>query len=296
MSAVAPSLFQSMSLDLLRPPSSDNPRVGLAASLVAHVLLVTALALGVHWRSEEPNAGVEAELWAATPQMAAPPQQAETALPQPAPPRAQATPTAPPPAAEARDAQIAIEKAKERKAELKRQAQAEEDRQAKLKAEQDDKKAKRKLETAEQAKRDKAEADRKQAAQEAKEEKAAEAQRDKLRQQQMQRLNAQLSGSGGPGGTAAQDAGPSASYAGRIKARIKPNIVLTDEVQGNPTTEVEVTVAADGGIIGRRIVKASGVKAWDDTVLRAIDRTAVLPRDTDGRVQPRMVIAFKPQE
>ena len=274
-----------MSLDLLRPPSSDNPRVGLAASLVAHVLLVTALALGVHWRSEETNAGVEAELWAATPQLAAPPLPAEAAPPQPAPPRVQAPPPAPPPAAEQRDAQIAIEKAKERKAELKRQAQAEEER-----------KAQRKQELAEQAKRDKAETERKQAAQDAKEEKAAEAQREKLRQQQMQRLNAQLSGNGGPGGTAAQDAGPSAGYAGRIKARIKPNIVLTDEVPGNPTTEVEVTVAADGSIIGRRIVKASGVKAWDETVLRAIDRTAVLPRDTDGRVQPRMVIAFRPQE
>ncbi|MBK7614176.1 MAG: TonB family protein [Burkholderiales bacterium] len=272
-------------MDLLRPPSSDNPRVGLAASLVAHALLVTALALGVQWRSEETNAGVEAELWAATPQLAAPPQPAEPAPPPPAPPLAQATPPAPPPATEQRDAQIAIEKAKERKAELKRQALAEEERQAKRKQEQ-----------AEQAKRDRAEAERKQAAQEAKEEKAAEVQRDKLRQQQMQRLNAQLSGNGGPGGTAAQDAGPSAGYAGRIKARIKPNIVLTDEVPGNPTTEVEVTVAADGSIIGRKVVKSSGVKAWDETVLRAIDRTAVLPRDTDGRVQPRMVIAFRPQE
>ena len=72
--------------------------------------------------------------------------------------------------------------------------------------------------------------------------------------------------------------------------------MLTDEVPGNPTTEVEVTVPADGSIIGRKVVKSSGVKAWDETVLRAIDRTAVLPRDTDGRVQPRMVIAFRPQE
>jgi colicin import membrane protein len=287
MSAAAPSIFRPMSLDLLRPPSSDNPRVGLAASLVAHVLLVTALALGVQWRTEEANAGVEAELWAATPQLAAPPLPAETPPPQPAPPRVQAPPPAPPPAAEQRDAQIAIEKAKERKAELKRQAQAEDERQAKRKQEQ-----------AEQAKRDKAEADRKQAAQVAKEEKAAEAQRDKLRQQQMQRLNAQLSGNGGPSGTAAQDAGPSASYAGRIKARILPNILSmsTEDVPGNPTAEVEVTVAADGKIIGRRIVKSSGVTAWDDIVVRAIDKTAVLPRDVDGRVQPRIVLAFRPKE
>ena len=52
--------------------------------------------------------------------------------------------------------------------------------------------------------------------------------------------------------------------------------------------------AADGSIIGRRIVKPSGVKAWDDTVLRAIDKTAVLPRDTDGRVPSSLIIGLRP--
>jgi len=41
---------------------------------------------------------------------------------------------------------------------------------------------------------------------------------------------------------------------------------------------------------------SSGVKAWDDTVLRAIDRTGMLPRDTDGRIPSTMVISFRPQE
>lgn len=289
MSVSAASLFHPSPLSQLRPPSSDNPRVGLAASLLAHALLVTALALGVQWRSVEPDVGVQAELWAATPQLAAPPQ--PVAEPTPPPPAPRVQPEPPPPAAAQRDADIAIEKAKERK--------AKEEAQRKQELAEQEAKAKRKQEAAEQAKRDKAEADRKKAEQLAKAEKAAEAQREKLRQQQMQRLNAQLGGTGGPGspgGTAAHDAGPSASYAGRIKARILPNIALIEDIPGNPTAEVEVTVAPDGSIIGRRITKPSGVKAWDETVLRAIDKTAILPRDTDGRVQPRMVLAFRPRD
>jgi colicin import membrane protein len=57
--------------DALRPPSADNPRLGVAMSLLAHGALLAALTLGVRWHTEEP-AAVEAELWAATPQIAAP--------------------------------------------------------------------------------------------------------------------------------------------------------------------------------------------------------------------------------
>ncbi len=52
----------------------------------------------------------------------------------------------------------------------------------------------------------------------------------------------------------------------------------------------------DGTIAARRILRASGAPAWDDAVLRAIDRTAVLPRDVDGRVPPTIVIVFRPRD
>lgn len=83
---------------------------------------------------------------------------------------------------------------------------------------------------------------------------------------------------------------------GRIKARILPNIVFTDSVDGNPKATVEVRAAPDGTIIGRRLVKSSGVKAYDDAVLRAIDKTEVLPRDTDGRVPSSFEIDFRLRE
>ena len=83
--------------------------------------------------------------------------------------------------------------------------------------------------------------------------------------------------------------GPSAGYAGRIKARIKPNIVLTATLAGNPAATVEVRVAPDGTIVGSKLVKSSGSATWDETVLRAIDKTEVLPKDVDGRVPPTII-------
>ena len=102
--------------------------------------------------------------------------------------------------------------------------------------------------------------------------------------------------SGGSGNTQ-QAAGPSASYAGRVRAKLKPNIVLLEEtraqISGNPVAEVEVKASADGGITERKLIKSSGVKAWDDAVLRAIDAMEALPRDIDGRVPPWLVIVFR---
>ena len=97
-------------------------------------------------------------------------------------------------------------------------------------------------------------------------------------------------------GSAARTSGPSAGYAGRIKARIKPNIVLTGNVAGNPLATVEVRLAPDGTIVSRRLTRSSGSPVWDETVLRAIDKTEVLPRDLDGRVPSSMSIDFRPQE
>ena len=105
--------------------------------------------------------------------------------------------------------------------------------------------------------------------------------------------------SGGSGNTQ-QAAGPSASYAGRVRAKLKPNIVLLEEtraqISGNPEAEVEVKASADGSITDRKLIKSSGVKAWDDAVLRAIDKTETLPRDVDGRVPSPLVLSFRPKD
>jgi colicin import membrane protein len=117
-----------------------------------------------------------------------------------------------------------------------------------------------------------------------------------LRQENLKRMQGMAGASGGENatGTALKSSGPSASYAGRLVGRIKPNITYPGDVVGNPRAEVEVKVGPDGTIQSRRIVQTSGNKAWDDAVLRAIDKTEVFPKDSDGRVPPVIVLGFRP--
>lgn len=312
-----PALRHSpLPLDALHPPKADGVSTGLALSVLVHVGLITALTLGVQWRSQS-DVGVEAELWASVPQLAAPPAEAppppletpKVSPPPPQPSKVSPPPPPPPPAAQ-RDAEIALEQAKKAKLEKQRQAEADKRADAKKQAEQDkldkakEEKARKDKADKEQAAKDKADQDRKEklAAKEKAKAEAAEAaeeaSREKARQANLQRMREQLSGNGGPQstGTAAKSAGPSAGYGGRIKARIKPNIRLLDPITGNPEATVEVKVSPDGTIIGRRLIKPSGVKPWDEAVLRAIDLTERLPRDTDGSIPPVFEIKFNPQD
>ena len=131
---------------------------------------------------------------------------------------------------------------------------------------------------------------------EEKAEKAEAERQEKLRQENLKRMLGQAGATGAPQstGSAQRDAGPSANYAGRIIARVRPNILLTEPVPAAISAEVEVRAAPDGTIVGRRLVKPSGNAIWDDAVLRAIDRTEALPRDVDGRVPSPMTLIFKP--
>jgi TonB family protein len=83
-----------------------------------------------------------------------------------------------------------------------------------------------------------------------------------------------------------QMAEPSASYAGRIKARIMPNI--TGQSAG--PVAVEIRSRPDGTIISSKLLKSSGNAEWDLSVLKGIDKTEVLPRDTDGRVPSTITV------
>jgi len=261
----------------LVPRSSDGLRSGLLLAALVHVALVVALAFGVSWRAHEPE-GVEAELWAAVPQIAAQrdvapepkPEPVVKPVPKPVEPKAEPKPE--PKAAP--DPQIAIEKAKQEK--LKKQKE-EDKREQEEKQKLDKKKAQE-----EKAKLEKAEADK---------QKKLDAQRDK----NLARIKEMMGEpNGAPSGKAATTAGPSASWGGRVVARVRPNFVYTEAISGDPAIEVELKLGPDGTIIGRKLVKGSGDSRLDDAILRAIDKTETLPRDTDGTVPPSGVIVFRP--
>jgi colicin import membrane protein len=281
---------------------------------LVHALLFLALGLATAWKTQPQTVQAEAELWSATPEAAAPklqepPPQPE---PEPAPQPKPAKPTPPPPPApdlaqERLDAQIALEKKKQqdkkKEAEKAEKLKAEKEKAAKEKAKAEKEKTetqRKALEKEKLAKEKKAqeekERDKKKAAEKANAEKADAARADALRQENLKRMQGMAGASGGENatGTALKSSGPSASYAGRLVGRIKPNITYPGDVVGNPRAEVEVRVSPDGAIQSRRIVQTSGNKAWDDAVLRAIDKTEIFPKDSDGRVPSVIVLGFRP--
>lgn len=303
---------------LPRPPGGLGP--GALLALAVHGLLLVALAWSVNWHARTPEV-YSAELWSSLPQVAAPraaeaPPPPAPAQPTPPPPpnpepppaRAVAPPAAPaPPAEPAPDPQIAIEKAAKAVearreaaalAEAEKQAQkarAEADRQARQ-AKAD---ALRERQRQDQAKREAAQRERE--AQALKAEAAEDARLAKLREDNLRRMREQMGAPDAAGlptatGQAARDAAPSASYAGKVAQRIRDNIILTAEVPGNPLAVVELKTGPGGTVVGHRLLKSSGNKEWDEAVLRSVERTDSLPRDTDGRVPPTLELSLRPKE
>jgi len=306
------------------PPPVGGFGRSFAFALFMHLLLLAALTWGIQWKTEPNTLATSAELWSAVPMEAAPaanepeptppepvkpPEPVQKVEPKPEP---KPTPPAPPKvdAAAERDAEIALKKEKEKKkleekkaAELEKKKKLEKEKLEKEKLEKEKAKEKEKEKAKELEKKKKEEALKKEeAAAKAKEDAKKAAAEEKraaaLRSENLKRMQGMAGASGDENakGTALKSSGPSANYAGRIRARIKPNITFTEDVSGNPKAEVEVRTSPDGTILSRKLVSSSGNKSWDDAVLKAIDKTATLPRDEDGRVPPVLEISFRPKD
>jgi colicin import membrane protein len=295
--------FQSTSPAGLMPPDDSRWGGPMVLALVAHALLAAALTWGIGWnRTAQTPVVAQAELWSRLPQSAAPKLVEPTPEPEPIEPTPQPVepkPAPPPQAADAqRDADIALQQQKKRE-----DARREEDKRQQLEALKKkqalEREAKEKAQEKERQKalEQQAKAAKDKAAQAAAE-KANAAQLAKERAENLKRIAgmAGATGNAGSTGTALKSSGPSATYAGRIVGAVRPNIVFTDTPVGNPTADVEVRTLPDGTIASRRLVKSSGNPAWDDAVLKALDRTARLPRDEDGRVPSTLVIGFRPRD
>ena len=287
-------------LDFAPPRDAGSPRA-FALALLAHALLIAALTWGVNWKSTDRSVAFEAELWSSIPQAAAPKlvDAPPPAPPVPTPPAPEMK-AAPPPAP---DVDIALEQTKKRK--LRQQQKDLEDQkaldrqkaEALAKTEKDLKtrqeQAKR-LAAQQEAKKLDAQKEAKQEAQQQQSQAAAKKQRD----ENLKRMFGQAGATGDATstGTAQKASGPSGSYGGKVRAKVKPNVVFTDDIAGNPTAEVEVRTTSDGTIISQKLLKSSGNKAWDDAVLKAIVRTETMPRDVDGRIPTPMILEFRPKD
>ena len=307
------------------PPPVGGFGRSLSFALFMHLLLLIAIALGVQWKTEPNNLSASAELWSAVPLEAAPaanepeptPPEPVKAVEQKPEPEVKPEPPPPPPAvpkvnaaAEREAADIALKKEIKKKkleekkeAELEKKKKLEKDKIEKEKLEKENAKEKEKEKAKELEKKKKEETLKKaesaaKAKEDAKKAAVEEKRAEALRNENLKRMQGMAGASGDEKakGTALKSSGPSASYAGRIRARIKPNITFTEDVAGNPKAEVEVRTSPDGTILSRKLLSSSGNKAWDEAVLKAIDKTATLPRDEDGRVPPVLEISFRPKD
>lgn len=312
------------------PPQRGTPRA-VALALVAHAALIAALTWGVHWKREAENDAVEAELWSTTVQQAAPrlsqpptptPAPAPTPAPPPPPPPPAPQVRAPEPPPAPRQPDIALEREKKLKEQKERERELEQAKQQQQKLDAARKAAQEKKELEAKRRAEEEAEDRREAKEkaqlEARKKKEAEA---KLQQQQaeaakkketeakqaaadraatlkrMQGL-AGATGADDAKGTALRSSGPSGGYGGKVAAAVRPNVVFPDAdlVSGNPGAEFDLKMAPDGTIVGTpKLVKSSGLPAWDEAALRALQKTEKLPRDVDGTVPGSLIVTLRPK-
>ncbi len=296
----------------IAPPRDPGAIRSFGLALLVHAALIAALTWGVNWKRSDRSVTFEAELWSSMPQEAAPRLVAPAPLPLPSPSPATAPPPPAPPsrvepvpkiiAPSEPKVDIALEQEKNRKLLAQKKARDEEKAEAAAEAKAEalaEKERKLKQELA----KTKALEDTKklEAKKQAAKELASAAASEEQRKANIARSMGLAGATGGEAakGTAQKSSGPSgpsASYGGKVRAKVKPNIVFTEDITGNPSAEVEVRTALDGTIMSQRLVKSSGNKAWDDAVVKAIIRTEVMPRDVDGRVPTPMILEFRPKD
>ena len=272
----------------IAPPRDAGAIRSFSLALLIHAALIAALTWGVNWKRSDSAATFGAELWTNAPQDAAPLQTPPAeAVPLPAPVVRQ--PVLQTPVEQTPNVDIALEQEKKRK-QLKDQKLAQE------KTERD--KAKALQAQADKALQLKAEQIKADALKAKQSQQAAVTQRD----DNMKRLNDLMANAGGsPQGSSTSRAtaggkGSSRTYSAIANAAIKPNVVFTEDFEGNPLTKVEVRLQSDGTIISSRVVQPSGNKNWDNAVLNAVIRTRVMPKDVDGTLPDTiLILEFKPR-
>ena len=233
------------------------PSVVLAVAV--HVLLAVFLFFGVRWQNKEPEA-VMVELWSSPP---APVVEKIVAEPAPPPIPEPKPEVKPAPIVEAPKPDIALEKKKEAKKEApKKEVPKKEKEPPKLELDRSkDIRAQLERESAELSK-----------------------------QLEKDRILDQMKREG-----AASAAKADAAYVARLNATIKGNVVIPPGIPGNPEAIFDVVQLPTGEVMSVKLRKASGHKAFDEAVERAILKSSPLPKpERPEQFQRSLEIKFKP--
>jgi colicin import membrane protein len=275
-----------------------DPGANASAALAVgvHVLLALVLFFGIRWRTKHPEP-VMAELWSQLPAVEAPrpeppppPVVAPKPEPKPEPP--------PPPKAEPKPEpkpDIALEQERKRKEEAEKKRREDEA----LKKKRDEEAAKKKREDELKAKAEQERKDKALAEQRRRDEQAAD------RKRMQAELARELAGAA-PKSAAPTTAGASAvagdptaraQWGDRIRAKIRPNVVLPADLQGNPEAIFDVQLLPTGDVLAVKLKKSSGSRAYDDAVERAILKSSPLPLPEKREAfEARLELKFRPRE
>ena len=242
------------------PPGRDWRAIALA--VLMHVLLGTLLFFGVRWQSSTP-AVIEAELWSALPQTAAP-------APAPIPPPPKVEAPRPPPKVVEEPPPIKPDIA------IKEPVKTEPPR--KREPPKDVVKTPPKMEPVPP--------------------KAIPKPPVEAPPRPPSDLANLLASAGTPStGKDAQTSGPKGDpgYEGAIKTKIRSNLrfPVPADLQGNPVATFEITQLPSGEIDNKKMTKSSGLPAYDAAIERAIEASSPLPKRKDGSVERRLTLEFK---
>jgi len=241
-------------------PASNSPgkRISIALAVAVHLALAAFLFYGVSWQSSAPEA-VEVELVRAVP---APPPVAVPPAPTPEPPPPapveEPKPTPPPPKPE-----IAIKEKEKPKPPPPKPVPPKPAPAARVDPFQ------------EQLKREAEQLDQRKQVENAARELA-----------QLQANQA----------SAARNKAMS-DYLGRLRGKIKGNIVLPPEIKGNPEAVFEITQLPSGDVLTVKLKRSSGHAALDAAVERAILKSSPLPKPDPADLFSRSLdLRFRPLE
>lgn len=258
------------------PPAADLSEVGkylsLGLTLAVHLLLFAFLFFGIRWTTQV-NDAIEVELVRAVPQPDVVPEAKKTPVrpveppppsPPPAPPQPASKPATPLPKPD-----IALKEEKKEKPRPPAAAPAPPPLDSML--EQELSRARLDRQKAEAAKAAASAIDAELA--------ALDSKKQAMEQARMANSKAM------------------ADYIGRIRSRIKGNIVLPPDIKGNPEAIFDVVQFPSGEILNVHLKKSSGHAGYDAAVERAIRKSSPLPKPERGDLFARnLELRFHPLE
>lgn len=88
-----------------------------------------------------------------------------------------------------------------------------------------------------------------------------------------------------------------ADYASKIRVKVRGNIMLPPNIQGNPEAIFDVNQLPGGEVLDVRLKRSSGNPALDAAIERAIRKSSPLPKPDDPTLfQRELTIKYKPFE